>query len=355
MQIGVDRGVDVIGEWDMMWYRKFCKIQKKHKYDLVIIDSLDGCNDSNPYEENRREYALPLKKLARRNGLDFDACTIIVIHHNTKSGSFRGSSAIRAAVDETWNMRKATQQEMAERGLMPMSRIVTVEKSRDDREGVEMTFRLLKDFTYQIAHLKARESAVSSPSEHVLDVLRTMREEQRPWTLREICDREDIGGSHLDRANEYALKKLEQQQLIQRCAPPEGQTFKGRPPVFYRAVAAPVPGFTSLTRGDTKIPVGKVETPVLESDSSFPKGFGKGGFRKSPEAGVTPEIADETQATQKEAGTFPKGDFSESRRKTQTPVAVEDLDFSESSRVIREFPSAERLKQLQDEAKEFWG
>ena len=354
MQIGVDRGVDVIGEWDMMWYRKFCKIQKKHKYDLVIIDSLDGCNDSNPYEENRREYALPLKKLARRNGLDFDACTIIVIHHNTKSGSFRGSSAIRAAVDETWNMRKATQQEMAERGLMPMSRIVTVEKSRDDREGVEMTFRLLKDFTYQIAHLKARESAINSPSEHVLDVLRTMREEQRPWTLREICAREDIGGSHLDRANEYALKKLEQQQLIQRCAPPEGQTFKGRPPVFYRAVAAPVPGFTSLTRGDTKIPVGKVETPVLESDSSFPKGFGKGGFRKSSEAGVTPKVADETQATQEEAGTFPKGDFSESRRKTQTPVAVEDLDFSESSRVIREFPTEERMRQLREEAEDFW-
>jgi len=295
-----------------------------------------------------------LKKLARRNGLDFHACTIIVIHHNTKSGSFRGSSAIRAAVDETWNMRKATQQEVAERGLMPMSRIVTVEKSRDDREGVEMTFRLLKDFTYQIRHLKARESAINSPSEHVLNVLRTMREEQRPWTLREICDREDIGGSHLDRANEYALKKLEQQQLIQRCAPPEDQSFKGRPPVFYKAVAAPVPGFTSLTRGDTKIPVGKVETPVLEDDLSFPKGFGKGEFRKSPEAGVAPEVADETQATQEEAGAFPKGDFSESRRKTQTPVAVKDLEFSDSPRVIRESFTEERLKQLQSDAASFW-
>ena len=71
--IGVGTGVDVVGEWDMSWYSRFRKIQGpkgKPNYDLVIIDSLDGCNDSNPYEENRREYALPLKKLARRNGED---------------------------------------------------------------------------------------------------------------------------------------------------------------------------------------------------------------------------------------------------------------------------------------------
>ena len=38
-------------------------MQNKYAYDLVIIDSLDGCNDSNPYEENRREYALPIRNL----------------------------------------------------------------------------------------------------------------------------------------------------------------------------------------------------------------------------------------------------------------------------------------------------
>jgi hypothetical protein len=142
MQLGVEHGVDVIPEWDMSWYRRFCKLQNKFKYDLIVIDSLDGCNDSNPYEENRREYALPIKRLARRNGQDFPACAIMIIHHNTKSGQFRGTSAIRAAVDETWNMRKLTQQEIAERGLYPNSRCVTVEKSRDDREGKQMVFRL---------------------------------------------------------------------------------------------------------------------------------------------------------------------------------------------------------------------
>ena len=64
-------------------------MQEKGKYDLIVIDSLDGCNDSNPYEENRREYALPLKKLARRNDIDFPACSIVVLHHNNRNGNFR--------------------------------------------------------------------------------------------------------------------------------------------------------------------------------------------------------------------------------------------------------------------------
>lgn len=354
MQLGVTNGVDVIGEWDMMWYRKFCRIQKKYKYDLIVIDSLDGCNDSNPYEENRREFALPLKKLARRNGIDFDACSIIVIHHNTKNGTFRGTSAIRAAVDETWNMRKATQQEIAERGLMPMSRIVTVEKSRDDREGVEMTFRLLKDFTYQIRHLKAREGAYTSPSQHVQAVLDLLRSEQRPWSIKDICANEAFSDSHLARANEYALQKLEQQKLIQRCDPPKGVSFKGRPPVYYCAKAEKVPGFISLTRGDSGKSTGKLETPVLERDLSFPKGTGKVEFRKSPDPGSVADGAAETHRAQNEPGTFPKGDFSETHRKTQTPCAASDSEFSGESRVNRVLPVEPAAKSTLEEAAAFW-
>ena len=105
--------------------RRFCKYQKANKYDLVVIDSLDGCNDSNPYEENRREFALPIKRLARRNGQDFPACSIVIIHHNTKEGKFRGTSAIRAAVDETWNMRKVPHRtKWLSLRLVPQSRIV---------------------------------------------------------------------------------------------------------------------------------------------------------------------------------------------------------------------------------------
>ena len=71
----MESNVDVMAEWDMQWYRQFCNLQNEKQHALVVIDSLDGCNDSNPYEENRREYARPLKRLARRNGKDFASCS----------------------------------------------------------------------------------------------------------------------------------------------------------------------------------------------------------------------------------------------------------------------------------------
>ena len=60
--IGATTGIDVVGEWDMSWYSRFKKLQgpkEAPNYDLVVIDSLDGCNDSNPYEENRGSMRCP--------------------------------------------------------------------------------------------------------------------------------------------------------------------------------------------------------------------------------------------------------------------------------------------------------
>ena len=150
--IGCDKNVKVVTEWDMQWYSRFKKMQKKYNYDLVIIDSLDGCNDSNPYEENRREYALPIKKLVRRNGQDFPACSIIIIHHNTKEGKFRGTTAIKNAVDETWNMRKLSMNDAAEMGLTANSRLVTVENLEKTIErDYAWYLLLLPDYTYSIS------------------------------------------------------------------------------------------------------------------------------------------------------------------------------------------------------------
>ena len=242
--IDAGKNIDVVGEWDMGWYRRFCKYQKKGKYDLVVIDSLDGCNDSNPYEENRREFALPLKRLARRNGQDFPACSIVVIHHNTKEGKFRGTSAIKGAVDETWNMKRATQNEVAEFGLAPQSRIVEVEKSRDDREGQKLVFRLLADFTYQIAHMRRMETGIQTPNEHTLDVLDVLRaDHKKAWTVAELVEHPTIGGVHRKRAIRYGLQRLEQQALIERCDPPAEKQHGRKPPVYYRATGTSVPGW----------------------------------------------------------------------------------------------------------------
>ena len=220
--IDAGKNIDVVGEWDMQWYRRFCKYQKKGKYDLVVIDSLDGCNDSNPYEENRREFALPIKRLARRNGQDFPACSIIIIHHNTKEGKFRGTSAIKAAVDETWNMRRVNLEELMGLCLPMNTRMVTVEKSRDDREGHKMVFSLMPDYTYKIGPIPETDHTVKddTPNQHTLDVLAVMRQDRKAWTVAELVDHPTVGGQHRKRAIRYGLQRLEQQALVERCDPP---------------------------------------------------------------------------------------------------------------------------------------
>mgnify|MGYP002624113031 FL=1 len=302
--IGVEKGVDVVGEWDMQWYRQFCRIQKKHQYDLVVIDSLDGCNDSNPYEENRREYALPLKRLARRNGKDFPACSIIVIHHNNRNGGFRGTSAIRAAVDETWNMQRMENKKLLELGLRPNTRIVTVEKSRDDREGQQMVFTLKDDYTYEIGPVpKAGESGhMNGPTEQMLGMLEVMRQNRRPWSIQAFVDHDSkLGGIHKKRAIRYSLEKLEAQKLIERCPAPAEFKGKGRPPAFWQALGTDVPGgFTSRAREKT---------------------VSSGGFIQTPSAGTDlkrKEVAEKVQDCKKSE----TRDFLQKMDFSQTPIAV---------------------------------
>lgn len=350
MQLGVEHGVDVIPEWDMSWYRRFCKLQNKYKYDLIVIDSLDGCNDSNPYEENRREYALPLKRLARRNGQDFPACAIIIIHHNTKSGQFRGTSAIRAAVDETWNMRKLTQQEIAERGLYPNSRCVTVEKSRDDREGKQMVFRLMKDFTYQIRHLPEARGAAVTASQQVQAVLDLMRAERRPWTLSELVEHDEVGGEHTERMNRSVLEKLEQQKLIERCEPPDTAVPKGRGrrPVYYRAIGTGIPGFTSRARGESKIAGEQIKTPVVESDLNC-----SGVSEQIPPGEINGGSVDPSAST---ASNFSEPELFRTPGTIETPVAARDLDLFPVPRVNRvsgQVTPAD-IERVQQDASDFW-
>lgn len=282
--IGVDRGVDVVGEWDMAWYRKFCRIQGpkgQGKYDLIIIDSLDGCNDSNPYEENRREYALPLKRLARRNGEDFGACSIIVIHHNNRNGGFRGTSAIKAAVDETWNMNRVTTKELAAMGAPFNSRVVTVEKSRDDREGQRMLFSLLPDYTYSIGPVTEKPDIErdNTPNQHMLRILQLMREERKPWSVEDLVEDDNVGGKHKRRAIRYALSKLAAQQLITKCDPPKEYVFKGRPPAFYIAEGTAPKGLFSTGSKNKCV---KSQTPSTGADLIDKDELSKGNFVKSP-------------------------------------------------------------------------
>ena len=333
MMIGADENIDVIGEWDMQWYRRFCKYQKENKYDLVVIDSLDGCNDANPYEENRREFALPIKRLARRNGQDFPACSIVIIHHNTKEGKFRGTSAIKAAVDETWNMKRATQNQIVEFGLAPQSRIVEVEKSRDDREGQNLIFHLKYDFTYQIGHMKRVATGVQTPNDHTLDMLDVMREDGEPWCVSKLVDLDDLGGKHRKRAIRYGLQRLEQQKLIERCDPPEGVPLKGRPEVYYRATGTNAPkkfikGEVDSTHRNSVSKADRVVRDCSELDNEV---LSKGGFVKS-EGSSTPSNAFSTEV---ESGTFDNETFDKTPFVNQRPVPDRLEAFDEDPSVTK--------------------
>jgi hypothetical protein len=58
-----------------------------------------------------KEFASPIYWLANNNGRTFPACTILLIHHANKTGGFRGTTAIRDAVDEVWGLRYVEAQE----------------------------------------------------------------------------------------------------------------------------------------------------------------------------------------------------------------------------------------------------
>ena len=311
--IGCDKNVRVVTEWDMQWYSRFKKMQNKYAYDLIIIDSLDGCNDSNPYEENRREYALPIKKLVRRNGQDFPACSIIIIHHNTKEGKFRGTSAIKNAVDETWNMRKLSLNDAAEMGLTANSRLVSVEKSREDREGLNMIFTLLPDYTYSItpAPERTEEVVVDTPNKHTLDILRFMRKENKPFCVKDLVEHDTLGGAHRKRAIIYSLNKLEDQKLIEEVDVPKSKNKGGRPAKFYKAIGKELPKlFSSLVRDIPREGVYKPNNVDTGTDLNNKEIGINPNFVKTPEEngslykeGVyTKPIVNETSSTGTEEG-----------------------------------------------------
>jgi len=279
-QIGIKntRNVHVEEEWDIQWYTRFTKRQNKHKYDLVIIDSLDGCNNSTPYSENAREYAFPLKKLVRRNGSEngFHPCSLIVIHHNNKDGSERGTTAIKNAVDESWNMRKMDEVEIREvrsRGVITggNTRSVQVRKSRDDRSDVKMLFNLQLDYTYKISSYPEAEEGVQfdCPNAFSRALLKVMRDSGKSWTNKKLTQI-DIGGKHNERAIKYAIERLKAQKLVEEVDGPKIKGKRGgRPAKYYKALNVPVKKGTSSKGGSESVSKLKnIDTGTTFNDNS---------------------------------------------------------------------------------------
>ena len=172
----LDSDTHIQTDWALQRYAQFVKLMNDIKPKLVVIDSLIGCSGGRAFDENKSDFATPLYWLTRNNGVLFPATTILVVHHANKQGGFRGTSAIRDAVDETWALKKPSK-EQVEKGVAPAhSRLITIEKSRSGRSGTSLIMRMEADLSFSIADFTPEvDAANTSPSGITDRVLQRLR------------------------------------------------------------------------------------------------------------------------------------------------------------------------------------
>ena len=204
--------VTVVMGWDLNWYFRFTKLIEKHRPKLVIIDSITGCSRGSAFDENKKEFASPIYWLANNNGRLFPACTILLIHHANKTGGFRGSTAIRDAVDEVWGLRRPDKGQQ-ERGLTN-ARLITVEKSRAGRDGSKLLMKLEDDLTFSLTDYVELEQESNNPASIVDKVLQRIRVvHPRDMTLSDLAADPLCGGTVAGISK--ALQRLTSRGLIE--------------------------------------------------------------------------------------------------------------------------------------------
>lgn len=215
--------VTVVMGWDLNWYYRFTKLIQKHKPKLVIIDSITGCSRGSAFDENKKEFAGPIYWLSNNNGRLFPACTILLIHHANKTGGFRGSTAIRDAVDEVWGLKRPDKKQVEHVGSN--SRLITVEKSRAGRDGSTLLMKLENDLTFSLADYVETEGN-EGPATVVDRVLQRLRA-VHPRSL----SRSDLAADPLCGGSVTAIKKATQRLVSRGLAvvlyeTPEKTTYK---------------------------------------------------------------------------------------------------------------------------------
>ena len=317
--------VTVVMGWDLNWYYRFTKLIEKHRPKLVIIDSITGCSRGSAFDENKKEFASPIYWLANNNGRTFPACTILLIHHANKTGGFRGSTAIRDAVDEVWGLRRPDKKQVEHTG--PNARLITVEKSRAGRDGSKLLMKLESDLTFSLADYVEVEADGSNPASIVDRVLQRLHTAY-PRSL----SRSDLAADPLCGGSVAGIKKATQRLVSRGLIWVSGET-DGRD-------GSPVtPLFQAITSREKPINVcpGGVDPLVsLESDPG-----------QGVEA-VPPPLAD------LEIGTTPRDTDSgcpgtDTSHANGSGLAGHDLEGSP-----RELRSKEELERLMQEAAAMW-
>ena len=146
---------DFYFEPDFNLYRRmqFVRRMNEIKPVMICIDSLSSCSGSKAGDENKAEFAQPIYWLNSSNGTLWPACSIVILHHAAKAGGARGSSAITAAVAEVWNITHPKK----DSGLGPDQRVVTVGKSRINRQGETLIQIQNDDLTVGIKEIEKHE------------------------------------------------------------------------------------------------------------------------------------------------------------------------------------------------------
>ena len=136
-----------------------------------------------------------------------------IIHHANKNGGFRGTSAIRDAVDETWKLSKPTQEQINKVGRN--SRFITIEKSRSGRMGTQMIMKMKDDLTFAIADYTPEVSADSGSPTTVQDkVLQKLRKiHPETYTINQMIHDPMVDGK--DAAIRKSFQRLLKKGLIE--------------------------------------------------------------------------------------------------------------------------------------------
>jgi len=241
----INTNTKILTDWQLQRYAQFVQLMRDYQPKLVIIDSLIGCSGGKAFDENKSDFATPLYWLTRNNGNLFPKTTILIIHHANKNGGFRGTSAIRDAVDETWALSKPSEEEASRIGKF--SRLITIEKSRQGRMGTQLLMQMQDDLSFTIAdHTPEVESepTPTSVTGRVLQRMRVIYPQTR--TTNALVDDPVVQGN--PPAIRKSVQRLSKRGLIEVVS---------NDPVTYKAV---------LARGEVQKSVPNKQTPVLERD-----------------------------------------------------------------------------------------
>ena len=281
--------VTVVMGWDLNWYYRFVKLIEKHQPKLVIIDSITGCSRGSAFDENKKEFASPIYWLANNNGRTFPACTILLIHHANKTGGFRGSTAIRDAVDEVWGLRRPDKRQVEQTGYN--ARLITVEKSRAGRDGSKLLMKLENDLTFSLADYVELDGDSASPASIVDRVLQRLRA-----AYPRALSRADLAADPLCGGSVTAIRKALQRLVSRGLIEVGGSTAgTGGQAHLFQAVSASRDMCVNMCPTYEKPSQGlesKVGQPVDVSHLVPPSGEGDGTSWDTAPTCPTPETSD---------------------------------------------------------------